>query len=83
MYIAQKTLKSMSSMTNDINEEEENDDEDFDDLNLPMKSPVSSPTLSNRQPSLAPPTDETFTIDPPSDLVRDSSPALTNSKEKL
>jgi hypothetical protein len=63
MYIAQKILKSMSSITNDIREE----NNDFDELIFTPKSArissILTQTMSDRQPSLIPPTDENFTID--------------------
>ena len=68
MYIAQKTLKNMSSVTNEINE----DTEDVDDLGFTPTPEnvlsVLSPSMSGRQPSLVPPADENFTIDPPSEV---------------
>jgi hypothetical protein len=67
MYIAQKALKSMSSITIDNHEE----NYDLDDFIFTPKSgnisTVLSPTMSGRQPSLVPPADENFTIDPPSE----------------
>ncbi len=71
MYIAQKILKSMSSMTNEINEE----NEDLNELIFTPKSGLVSPILnrsmSARQPSLSPPTDESFTIDPLSEISQE------------
>jgi hypothetical protein len=79
MYIAQKILKSMSSITNEINE----DNDDFDDLTLTPKSPlissILSPSISDRQPSLTPPTDENFTIDASSEASQESETNTTNS----
>ncbi len=58
----------MSTITNDITE----DNDDFDDIIFTPKpsrmSSILSPTISDRQPSLIPPTDENFIIDPPSEV---------------
>jgi hypothetical protein len=68
MYIAQKILKSMSSINNDLNEE----NDDADDLTFTPKSgrtsSILSPVMSDRQPSLIPPIDDNFSIDPPSEI---------------
>jgi hypothetical protein len=68
MYIAQKILKSMSSINNDLNEE----NDDVDDLIFTPKSArtssILSPVMSDRQPSLIPPIDDNFSIDPPSEI---------------
>ena len=68
MYVAQKTLKSMSSVSNEINE----DNDDYDDFTFTPKSinisSILTPMISGPQPSLAPPLDEKFTIDPASEV---------------
>jgi hypothetical protein len=62
----------MSSIANEIND----DNDDFDELTFTPKSALISPLSSNeRQPSLIPPSDENFTIDPPSEVSQES---LTN-----
>ena len=83
MYIAQKILKSMSSISAEVSE----DNDETDDLagttkSAPVSTPVS-PTISDREPSLTPPSDENFAVDP---LFSDSfEPAtdMTNSKTSI
>ncbi|CAF1170496.1 unnamed protein product [Adineta ricciae] len=68
MYVAQKTLKSMSSVSNDITEDtDEYDDFTFTPKSINMSS-ILTPMISGPQPSLAPPLDEKFTIDPASEV---------------
>ncbi len=59
----------MSSITNDINEE----NDDFDDLIFTPKpehlSSILNATMSGRQLSLTPPTDENFTADSSSEVL--------------
>lgn len=69
----------MSLITNDIIEE----NDDLDDLIFTPKSARISTILcrsiSDRQPSLVPPTDENFIIDPPSNLSNEPQTDPTNS----
>jgi hypothetical protein len=78
MYIAQKTLKSMSSITNDANEV----NDDFDDLIFTPKignfSPFLNTSTSGRQPSLVPPMDENGSADSPSEVAFETEVNRTN-----
>ena len=80
MCIAQKTLKSMSSITNDNNEQ----NDDLDELIFTPKSGAASPNfsllMSGRQPSLTPPVDGNFTIDPSSEFPSETQINTVNSR---
>ncbi len=61
----------MSSIANEIND----DNDDFDELTFTPQSALISPLSNNeRQPSLIPPSDENFTIDPPSEVSQEPLP---------
>lgn len=79
MYVAQKILKSMSSISAEVSE----DNDDMDDVVHISKSirlsSTPSPSISERQPSLTPPTDESFTVDPLSSTCSETAAEITNS----
>jgi hypothetical protein len=77
MFIAQKTLKSMPSTTPDMNQ----DNDDIDDFTFSSKSgaisPASSPSISDRQSSMIPSTDDSYHFDQPTTMT-----PIVNSSER-
>jgi hypothetical protein len=73
MCIAQKTLKSMPSTTHETSQESD----DLDDFAFTPKSgpisPISTPTYTDRPPSLISSTDESFTFEQQSQITMESN----------
>jgi len=79
MCIAQKALKSMPSTISEINQ----DNDELDDFIYTPKSgatsPVSSPTITERQSLIPSSTDENFRFDQQSTIT----PILNSSEQSL
>jgi hypothetical protein len=80
MCIAQKTLKSMPSTSSDINQDNDDLDESIYTPRSGAVSPISSPTVAERQSITIPSTDDdAFHFDQQSSmtsLINSSEPSL-------
>ncbi|UJR25841.1 hypothetical protein I4U23_007191 [Adineta vaga] len=79
MCIAQKTLKSMPSTTSEMNQNNDDFEETIYSPKSGAMSPILSPTLNERQPSLVPMTDESFNFEQQQPLIAQTTNTIDHN----